>query len=78
MPVFAHSSDGTDYARRINDFGRENELATPRRREKTAAEGVMPPSAELSLDVLLPPILRCAAIARDHAVLDEPAAVALY
>jgi hypothetical protein len=42
------------------------------------AEGVMPRSAERSLDVLLPPILGCAAIARDPAVLDEPAAVALH
>jgi len=32
----------------------------------------------LSLDVLLPPILWCAAIARDPAVLDKPAAVALH
>ena len=67
-----------DYARPINDFGGENELATPKRSEKTSAEGVMPLSAELSLDVLLPPILWCAAIARDPAVLDKPAAVALH
>ena len=67
-----------DYARPINDFGGENELATPKRSEKTSAEGVMPRSAKLSLDVLLPPILWCAAIARDPAVLDKPAAVALH
>lgn len=67
-----------DYARTINDFGWENELATPKRSEKTSAEGVMPRSAELSLDVLLPPILWCAAIARDPAVLDKPAAVVLH
>jgi hypothetical protein len=42
------------------------------------AEGVMARSAERSLDVFLPPILRCAAIARDPAVLDEPAAVVLH
>jgi hypothetical protein len=66
-----------DYAR-PNDFGGESELAAPKRRENTAAEGVMPRSAERSLDVLLPPILGCAAIARNPAVLDEPAAVALH
>ncbi len=38
----------------------------------------MPRSAELSLGVLLSPILGCAAIARDQALLDEPAAVALH
>jgi hypothetical protein len=38
----------------------------------------MASSAERSLDVLLPPILGRAAIARDPAVLDEPAAVVLH
>jgi hypothetical protein len=42
------------------------------------AEGVMPRSAERSLDVLLPPILGCATIARNPTVPDEPAAVALH
>lgn len=41
-------------------------------------KGVKAHSAERSLDVILPPILGCAAIARDPAVSDEPLAVAFH